>query len=282
MDNEYIIYCHTNKINNKKYIGQTKQSISRRWGKNGSEYLRKGNDHFKKAILKYGWNNFTHEILFTNLTREQANKKEKELIMLYNSNNQDFGYNMTEGGNSNTLTKEQKELRKQLNYEMWENGIFKEVINTPVYCVELNKDFESALEAQRLTGIDNSSIQKACKKQLNYSGFSPLGQPLHWLYVEDKNNEEILKLRNKKEILKGIKIPVYCIELDKLFSSSKEAGQYCNLSPNNIRACIRGKAKSAGKHPETQIPLHWVERLDLIITNNKISKERWEELIQNG
>lgn len=175
MDNEYIIYCHTNKINNKKYIGQTKQSISRRWGKNGSEYLRKGNDHFKKAILKYGWDNFTHEILFTNLTREQANKKEKELIMLYNSNNQDFGYNMTEGGNSNTLTKEQKELRKQLNYEMWENGIFKEVINTPVYCVELNKDFESALEAQRLTGIDNSSIQKACKKQLNYSGFSPLG-----------------------------------------------------------------------------------------------------------
>ena len=78
--NNYIIYCHTNKINGKKYIGQTCQSPQKRWGNNGSEYINKGNIHFKSAILKYGWDNFTHEILYTNLSPQEADEKEIELI----------------------------------------------------------------------------------------------------------------------------------------------------------------------------------------------------------
>jgi hypothetical protein len=46
---------------------------------------------------------------------------------------------------------------------MWENGIFKKAINKEVYCIELNLIFESVLEAERLTGVDNSTIQKVCK-----------------------------------------------------------------------------------------------------------------------
>ena len=46
---------------------------------------------------------------------------------------------------------------------MWENGTFKKVINKEVYCIELDLTFESVLEAARLTGVDNSAIQKVCK-----------------------------------------------------------------------------------------------------------------------
>ena len=35
---EYTVYIHTNKSNNKVYIGITKQTPERRWGKNGVNY----------------------------------------------------------------------------------------------------------------------------------------------------------------------------------------------------------------------------------------------------
>jgi len=58
---------------------------------------------------------------------------------------------------------------------MWNDGTFKKIINKPVYCVELDLTFESALSAERATGIDNSTIQKVCKNKLKYAGFMPNG-----------------------------------------------------------------------------------------------------------
>ena len=56
----WCIYMHTNKINGKKYIGQTFQNIEYRWRQDGSGY--KGQP-FYNAIEKYGWDNFEHKIL---------------------------------------------------------------------------------------------------------------------------------------------------------------------------------------------------------------------------
>ena len=279
MENNYIIYCHLNKTNGKRYIGQTKQSINKRWGKNGSEYLKKSNDHFINAIKKYGWDGFEHIILYTNLSKDEANEKEIEMIALFNSDNPNFGYNKTKGGNNNTLTKEQKDARSKLNKVMWENGTFKKSINTSVYCIELDMDFESALEAERKTGIDNSSIQKTCKGKSKYAGFTPSGQPLHWIYTSEKNNLDLINsLKNKKEILKGIAIPIYCPELNLLFSSTREVEEKYHINATNIRACIRGVAKSAGKHPESKKPLHWIECPEYINSKNKISIETFKQL----
>lgn len=276
MENNYKIYCHLNKINGKRYIGQTKTSVQKRWGHNGYEYIHKSpNSPFTKAINKYGWDNFEHQILFENLTKEEANQKEIELIAFFKSNNENYGYNLTAGGSSNTLNEEQKKQRVKLNYEMWENGIFKRAINKEVYCIELNLTFESVLEAERLTGVDNSTIQKVCKNQLKYAGFLPNGQPLHWIYTKDKNNKIIQELKNRKEILKGIKIPIECIELNKIFNSSKEAAKYFQTSPETVRRWVR-----KGQNNKNNQILHWKERLDLINTKNKISVEKLEELIK--
>jgi hypothetical protein len=163
---------------------------------------------------------------------------------------------------------------------MWNDGTFKEIINTPVYCIELNMAFESALSAERATGIDNSTIQKVCKQQLKYAGFMPDGQPIHWIYLYEKNDDIISNLKNKKEILKGIKIPVYCIELNELFDSTGAANKKYGFSSNSIRACITGKTKTAGRHPITGVPLHWQERVDLINTKNKLTEQKVKELLQ--
>ena len=81
---EYIVYMHKNKINNKIYIGITKQKPKNRWNY-GNGYLNSG--HFIKAIRKYGWNNFEHIILYEKLTLFEAEQKEIELIAKYKSNN---------------------------------------------------------------------------------------------------------------------------------------------------------------------------------------------------
>lgn len=90
----YCVYCHTNKINGKKYIGITKQTPDRRW-KNGKGYSAQ---HFSKAIQKYGWNNFEHTILMSNLTKNQASYYERFYIKKYETTLPENGYNETLGG----------------------------------------------------------------------------------------------------------------------------------------------------------------------------------------
>jgi group I intron endonuclease len=79
----------------KVYIGITSQEPLKRWG-NGIHYRM--NKYFYKAIQKYGWENFKHEILFDNLTEKEAKQNEIELIATHKSNNRKFGYNLTKGG----------------------------------------------------------------------------------------------------------------------------------------------------------------------------------------
>ena len=69
----------------------------KRW-KKGKNY--KANKHFYNAIHKYSWENFTHDILYSNLTKNEAENKEIELIALYNATNRKFGYNKDNGGKS--------------------------------------------------------------------------------------------------------------------------------------------------------------------------------------
>lgn len=90
--NKYIVYKHTSP-SGKVYIGITKKSPKSRWN-NGKGYASQ--QLFYRAIKKYGWDKFKHEILFENLTHDEACKKEIELIRFYKS--QKLSYNQTDGG----------------------------------------------------------------------------------------------------------------------------------------------------------------------------------------
>ncbi len=93
------IYKITNDINSKVYIGQTIQSLERRFnchcsrdnGKGGSMYI-------KRAILKYGREHF-HIELIEEVEEALLNEREIYWIAYYNSYHN--GYNLTVGGNSN-------------------------------------------------------------------------------------------------------------------------------------------------------------------------------------
>ena len=91
----YFLYIHINKINGKVYIGWS-CNPQHRWGKNGIGY--KGHKYFWNAIQKYGWDNFYHIIICQSSNEELIKQLEIEYIALYNSDNQEHGYNITKGG----------------------------------------------------------------------------------------------------------------------------------------------------------------------------------------
>lgn len=110
----FTVYMHKNKINGKVYIGITGQDPKVRWN-NGIGYRR---SHFANAIKKYGWDNFEHIILYSGLTKEQACKKEIELIRDYHSTDSEHGYNIATGGEINcgyTISEDRKKHLSEIN-----------------------------------------------------------------------------------------------------------------------------------------------------------------------
>lgn len=101
------IYIITNDINNKVYIGQTIQKLSKRFSGHCcySKSDRSSNMYIKRAIHKYGKDKF-HISLIEEVSVEKLNEREKYWITYYDSYNN--GYNLTLGGqdsNSFSLNK---------------------------------------------------------------------------------------------------------------------------------------------------------------------------------
>ena len=105
----YTVYKHTTP-SEKVYIGITAGPVEKRWRRG---YGYRGNKHFWNAIQKYGWDEITHEILAKELTEEMACELERHYISLYHSNEQEYGYNHTTGGESGYTVSE--ETRKKLS-----------------------------------------------------------------------------------------------------------------------------------------------------------------------
>jgi group I intron endonuclease len=91
-----VIYITKNKINGKKYIGKDL--------KNDPKYLGSG-VHLKRAILKYGVDNFIKEIIEYCDNIEQLNEKEKYWIDFFDATKSNDFYNIAKGGEGgNTIS----------------------------------------------------------------------------------------------------------------------------------------------------------------------------------
>lgn len=180
----YSVYMHITP-NNKRYIGITKQKPKQRWN-SGYGYIQ--NKYFFNAILKYGWNNIEHRVLFTRLSQTEAEEKEIELIAKYKSNNKKYGYNIANGGHVNKgfvawnkgkktpLEVREKQRQAKLNkYTGDKHWNSKKVIN-----IETGKIYNSFGEIAREFNITNAShIVAVCKGKKN----SAYGY--HWRYAEE-------------------------------------------------------------------------------------------------
>ena len=95
-----VVYKLTNTVNGKNYIGQTKNSVEKRF--RDHTYAKSA---IGDAIRKYGKDKFTKEILAVCESREELNACELRFISEYKSNDPNFGYNRTGGGGVNVVSK---------------------------------------------------------------------------------------------------------------------------------------------------------------------------------
>lgn len=100
------IYKITNKINGKIYIGKTIRTPYERWQEHVRESLLDVDSEIPlhKAIRKYGKENFTIEVVETNIsTLEELNQKEKQYIKIFDSKVHHHGYNVADGGDGGRI-----------------------------------------------------------------------------------------------------------------------------------------------------------------------------------
>lgn len=77
-----IIYCAYNKVNQKRYIGQTTQRLCER---RAAHYTKDPDIYFHRALHKYNKEEFEWSIIDVAQSAEELDQKEKYWIKQYNT-----------------------------------------------------------------------------------------------------------------------------------------------------------------------------------------------------
>lgn len=233
----YTVYRHVCP-NGKMYIGITCKKPEVRWNK-GIGYKKQ--DYFYKAILKYGWNNIKHEILLENLSKKEAEEAEIKLIKKYKSNIREFGYNISNGGN--TKGTHSKETKRKIS-ESHKGSL------NPMYGIESPMKGKRHSEetkkkiSQKLKGNKNTlgmKHTKEAKKKMSISkkesGFKP------WITGKKHTEESKKKMRESNKFRRK---KVLCITSGVVYESIKTASEKTGVNKKSIGYCCNGKYKHAG------------------------------------
>lgn len=260
----------------KSYIGQVfsqKHTPEKRWGRDGKGYLGSKDEKvtkFANAIREYGWDNFKHDIILKIecITEEELwfwlDEWECYYIERYDSYYN--GYNGTLGGKGARGWEGLKGEKNPMYGKHWDeehkqhlSEMFKGE-NHPLYGkVGAMKGKHHTEEAKAKIGKANTgkSFSKEHKHKISESRKDYTGEK-HPMYGKHHTDESKLKM---SESLKGKQIGIIhnkrkciCLETGDIFETVKEASAWCN---GNVTNNLKGRTKSAGRHPITNEKLHW-------------------------
>ena len=233
-EKEYCVYKHT-APNGKVYIGQTCKKPTERWA-NGFGYRHQ---MFYKAIQKYGWDRIAHEILFEGLSKEEADKKEIELISYYDSANPNKGYNIAFGGVSTTGVKCSKETRQKISNA--HNGK-KRSKESRLKQSETLKGHVHSDETKKKIGEANSKRiwSDESREKLRQAN---IGKKL--------TEEQKKKIGDYFRLYSPNKKQVICIETNEIYDSVSDAWQKTGINRRGIGMVCAGDRQTAGGY-------HWM------------------------
>lgn len=109
------IYCITNIINGKRYVGQTSNTFKRRWAQHKSELNKNkhNNPHLQNSWNKYGEDNFIFEVL-EECEGETIDNAEIFWIYTFRTLNREYGYNLDLGGGRGHSEETNRKISKSL------------------------------------------------------------------------------------------------------------------------------------------------------------------------
>ena len=248
------IYSIQNVLNGRKYIGMS-MDIHRRWEEHITELNRgKHNNQY----LQYSWNKYGEEYFRFSIIdfcdEDSLSEKEKYYIKLYKTLAHENGYNLTIGGENTSIGK-------------------------LVISLKDGKIYNFVSEAAKIANVSHATMTRWCKQKHNYmylDEFNKMSQEekTYWIYFDWNkfDHEKLSKAHSRenlsKETISKLKIAtfgknnpraykVYCPQLNEIFDCAKDATVKYGINRGSISQCIKGKLKSAGRHPITGERLTW-------------------------
>lgn len=220
-----IVYCATNKLNGKRYVGQTVRPLAERW----RDHCRvKDDNYFHRAIHKYGAENFDVQVIDTAKSVEELDVKEMHWIetlgTLFPS-----GYNLREGGNVSGRGRIGILNRKsRLIYQFRLDG-------------SMVNGYYGTHDAHVRTGLSAHAISQALRRGNLCGGCV-------WVLATEFDPQKLVKKIDSYHGNRWRK--VVCVETGEVFRSMSEAAQKYDTAPSSISACCAGRLKTTAK-------LHW-------------------------
>lgn len=218
--NNYIVYKHTSP-SGKVYIGITCQNVCKRW-KNGKGYELC--TAFYRAILKYGWDNIQHEILYTGLTKIEACARERLLIAKYLSNDPRYGYNLTSGGE---------------HYEQGEEATLRLSESLKKYYFEHPEARIKISEGQKGRKASSETKEKMSKARKAYLEAHPekrmeCGNSKRGTHLSLEARQKLREINQKR---------VICVETGEIFESIKAAALFAGVRNTAISNNLAGRSQ---------------------------------------
>lgn len=211
------IYCYTSP-SGKKYIGQTVGSLRMRSKNNGDGY--KNCSVFYSAIQKYGWNQFSVEIL-EEVSKELLDEREYYWIDYYKTYTP-YGYNIRTNNRDNYSTRVR----------------FEQPIDQYDQSGKLIQSYSSIKECAAITGYSYADICAIINHRLKHSHgytFCKKGETpdLNYTYKFHKNGRQTAQYDLDGNFI-------------KLYPSASAAGRETGIQARNIRSVCDKKRKTAG------------------------------------
>ncbi len=228
---EWIIYVTTNLINKKIYVGMRELK-----GNNSDDKYLGSGTIFKRALEKYGKENFHREILQYCYSAKETDIEEVYWIEKLDARNPDIGYNLHRGG---------------FNQSGENNASYGSKVKK-VKCVETGIIYRSQMDAAKAVNLKSStSINGVC------NGRYITAANCHWEFVDE---EIVIKSPNR------ISREVYCITNDTIYKNPNQAAILLGLRKAAVKMVLKKQNSHAAGFKFRYLDEEYVE----FIPKNKV------------